>query len=179
MRTMPLFLHMVFLFTGNILNVYPQMNTVKEVDLRRYAGTWYEIARLPNSFEKGLVGVTATYTLRDDGKITVVNQGYRGSVDGRRQRVKGKAKVPDPGEQGRLKVSFFLWFYADYLILDLDAENYQYALVGGGNTNYLWILSRTPQMEEEVYTSLVDKARHLGFEVEKLEQIPQPPRSLD
>jgi apolipoprotein D and lipocalin family protein len=167
----PLFIFL--LLVGHITHLYSQMETVKNVDLSRYAGIWYEIARLPNSFEKGLVGVTATYTLRSDGKITVLNQGFKGTLDGKRRRVKGIAKVPDPLQPGRLKVSFFLWFFADYLILDLDTLNYQYALVGSSNTDYLWVLSRTPQMDDKAYHMLLTRARDLGFTVEKLEKITQ------
>ncbi|MDD4756046.1 MAG: lipocalin family protein, partial [Prolixibacteraceae bacterium] len=95
-------------------------STVKELNLERYMGRWYEIARYNHSFEKGLVGVTATYSLLPDGKITVVNQGYKNSIDGKLNVANGKAKQPDPSEPGKLKVSFFLFFYADYYVLELD-----------------------------------------------------------
>lgn len=146
--------------------------TVKELDLKRYLGTWYEIARFPHSFEKGLVGVTANYSMRPDGKIRVINQGYLGSLDGELSRAEGKAKIPNPKEPARLKVAFFWIFYAEYNVLELG-ENYDYALIGSSSENYLWILSRSPQMDEKLYQSLVEKARMRGYSVEKLERVPQ------
>jgi apolipoprotein D and lipocalin family protein len=147
-------------------------STVKEVDIERYAGTWYEIARFPHSFEKDLVGVTATYTLKNDGKIKVVNQGYVKTLDGRLKKTEGKAKIPDPKEPGKLKVSFFLFFFSDYFIMELD-KDYQYALVGSSSDKYLWILSRTPRMSEDNLTMLIDKAKKRGYEIEKLEMVLQ------
>jgi apolipoprotein D and lipocalin family protein len=149
------------------------MEVVKNVDVNKYAGVWYEIARLPNSFEKDLVGVTATYTLRDDGKIDVLNQGYVKTLDGRLKKTKAIAKIPDPGEPGKLKVYFFLFFGSDYFIMELDQDNYKYALVGSSSINFLWILSRTPQMDPEIYTMLVAKARQRGYPVDKLIKVPQ------
>jgi lipocalin len=147
--------------------------TIKNVDLSRYAGHWYEIARLPNSFEKGLIGVTAKYTLKNNGKIEVLNQGYLKSFEGKLKSARGRARIPDPQNTGRLKVSFFLFFGADYLIFDLDTENYQYALVGSNSYKYLWILSRSPQMDESVYQRLVEKAKQLGFNTNRLIKVPQ------
>ncbi|HOP03076.1 MAG TPA: lipocalin family protein [Tenuifilaceae bacterium] len=148
------------------------MQTVKNVDLERYMGTWYEIGRFPHSFEKDLVGVTATYKLKKNGKVEVLNQGYKNSLDGKLKRAKGFAKVPNPNEPGRLKVYFFWPFGGDYLILDLD-EEYRWALIGSYSLNYLWILSRTPQMPEEEYNRLVEKARSLGYNVSRIERVEQ------
>jgi len=149
------------------------METVKNVDLHKYLGTWYEIARFDHSFERGLVGVTATYTLRPDGKITVLNQGYKNSLDGKHSKATGKAKIPDPAEPGKFKVSFFLFFYAPYNILELDAD-YRWALIGSGGPDYLWILSRTPQMDTETYGMLINKAKEKGYDVSKLIKVEQP-----
>jgi len=148
------------------------MQTVKNVDLERYMGTWYEIGRFLHSFEKDLVGVTATYKLKKNGKVEVLNQGYKNSLDGKLKRAKGFAKVPNPNEPGRLKVYFFWPFGGDYLILDLD-EEYRWALIGSYSLNYLWILSRTPQMPEEEYNRLVEKARSLGYNVSRIERVEQ------
>ncbi len=148
------------------------MQTVKNVDLERYMGTWYEIGRFPHSFEKDLVGVTATYRLKDNGKVEVLNQGYKNSLDGKLKRAKGFAKVPDPNEPGRLKVYFFWPFGGDYLILDLDDE-YRWVLVGSYSLNYLWIMSRTPQMPQEEYNRLVEKARSLGYDISRIELVEQ------
>lgn len=148
------------------------MQTVSNVDLNRYMGTWYEIARFPHSFEKDLVGVTATYRIKDNGKVEVLNQGYKNTLDGKLKKAKGFAKVPDPNEPGRLKVYFFWPFGGDYLILDLD-ENYQWVLIGSNTRNYLWILSRTPQMPEAEYHRLVEKARLVGYDISRIELVEQ------
>jgi apolipoprotein D and lipocalin family protein len=148
--------------------------TVRELDLNRYLGRWYEIARFPHSFEKNLVGVTATYSIRDDGKIKVVNQGVKNTLDGDVSTAVGKAKIPDKREPGKLKVSFFWIFYADYFVLELDTENYQYAMIGSSSDKYFWILGRTPQMDPIVYEMLLDKARKRGYNLEKLYKVPQP-----
>lgn len=150
-----------------------RMNMVKDVDLSRYAGKWYEIARFPHSFEKGLTGVTATYTLRNDGKVDVLNEGFKDSLDGEHKKAKAFAKIPDPGNTGRLKVFFFWPFGADYLILELDKENYQYALVGSSSDNYLWILCRKPTMEDTTYQMLLRKAADRGYDISRLQKVPQ------
>lgn len=147
--------------------------TVPELDLNKYAGTWYEIARFPHSFEKGLVGVTATYNLKENGQIEVINQGYKNTLDGELSKAIGKAKRPNDNEPGKLKVAFFWIFYAEYNVLELD-ENYQYALIGSSNSKYLWILSRTPQMDKHVYESLVENAKKRGYNVNKLIKVKQP-----
>lgn len=149
------------------------LTTVKQVDLNRYMGTWYEIARFDHSFERGLVGVTATYTLLPDNKIRVINKGYKNTLSGKESVAKGKAKVPDPNEPGKLKVSFFLWFYADYYILELDEENYSYALIGSSSDKYLWILSRTPILPESTLNRLLEKARKRGYDTDNLIFVPQ------
>ena len=147
--------------------------TVKTLDLSRYLGKWYEIARFPHSFEKNLVGVTATYKLRDDGMIEVLNEGYKGTLDGKHSKAVGKAKIPNKKEPGKLKVSFFWFFYADYFVLELDQVNYQYAMIGSSSDKYFWILSRTPQMAPDVYNQLLQKARKRGYHLEKLYKVPQ------
>ncbi len=139
--------------------------TVKEVDLQRYLGKWYEIARFDHSFERGLVGATATYSMRDDGKIKVLNQGFKNTLDGELSKAEGKAKLTD--EPGKLKVSFFWIFYADYYILELDA-NYQWALIGSKSDKYLWILSRTPKLEENVKNLILHHAAKRGYDTSKL-----------
>ncbi len=149
------------------------MQIVKNLDLERYAGTWYEIARFPHRFEKDLVGVTATYTLTAGKYIEVLNQGYKNTLDGQFKQAKGKAKLADKNNTGHLKVSFFLWFYADYYVLELDETNYQYALVGSSSMNYLWILCRTAQMDETIYNKLLDKAKNRGYDISKLEKVLQ------
>ena len=146
--------------------------TIKELDLERYMGTWHEIARFPHSFEKDLVGVTASYHLRDDGKIDVINAGYKNSLNGPYEEAKGKAKMPNPEKPGELKVAFFLFFYADYNILEL-ADDYSYVLIGSSSPKYLWILSRTPQLEETTYLQLVQEAQKRGYDTSQLIRVPQ------
>jgi apolipoprotein D and lipocalin family protein len=144
-----------------------EMNTttVKELDLQRYLGTWYEIARFNHRFERGLEGVTATYSIRDDGKIKVLNQGYKNSLGGELSTAEGKAKLT--GEPGKLKVSFFWIFYADYLVMELD-ENYQWALIGSNSDKYLWILSRTPKLDDNVKNLILHHAVKRGYDTSKL-----------
>lgn len=164
-----------FLFLLSCTQTNSQMidkTTVKELDLNRYLGTWYEIARFPHSFEKNLVGVTATYSLRNDGKIKVVNRGFKNTLEGELSEAIGKAKIPDPSKPANLKVSFFWFFYAEYNVLELD-ENYQYAMIGSSSPKYFWILSRTPQMDSATYEMLLEKARKRGYNLEKLEKVPQ------
>ncbi|UCH63633.1 MAG: lipocalin family protein [Fidelibacterota bacterium] len=144
-----------------------------DVDLTRYAGRWYEIARFQHRFERDLVNVTATYTLRDDGRIEVLNQGYKGSPDGKRSDAKAVAWVPDPAVPARLKVRFFWPFAADYRIIALDQEGYQYAMVTSSSWRYFWILGRLPQMDEETYAMLVSKAQAYGFDVSQIYKVPQ------
>lgn len=142
--------------------------TVDNLSLEKYLGKWYEIARFPHSFEKGLVGVTATYSMRDDGKIKVLNQGYKNTLDGELSTATGKAKIPDLNKPGRLRVSFFWIFYSDYLVLELDEKNYEWAVIGSSSDNYLWILSRTPQMEKSLYDELINKLINRKYNVNKL-----------
>lgn len=148
--------------------------TVKQLNLNRYMGKWYEIARFPHSFEKNLVGVTATYSLRENGKIKVVNEGYKNTLDGRHSIAEGKAKVPNKNDEpGKLKVAFFWNFYADYYVLELD-KDYQWAMIGSSSDKYFWILSRTPQMDSKTYEMLLEKARKRGYNLKKLIKVPQP-----
>jgi len=142
--------------------------TVKQLDLNRYIGKWYEIARFDHSFERGMVGVTAEYSMLPDGKIRVLNSGYKGSFSGKFSKAEGKAKLPDISQPGKLKVSFFLWFYADYYVLELDDINYSYALIGSSSEKYLWILSRTPLMTQAALDTLLLKARNRGYDTGKL-----------
>jgi apolipoprotein D and lipocalin family protein len=149
------------------------LKTVPGVDLNRYSGKWYEIARLPNSFEKGLVCCTAEYGVRPDGKISVINSGIKEDKPGKMSSVKGKAWVPDKNEPGRLKVQFFWPFAGGYYIFHLDTTNYQYVLVGNPSRKYLWILARKPEIEDSLYKELVEIARKNDFEVEKLLKVHQ------
>jgi len=140
--------------------------------LSRYLGTWYEIARLDHSFERGLTRVTATYSLREDGGIKVVNRGFDARKQEWREAI-GKAYFVESPDIGRLKVSFFGPFYGGYNIIDLDKENYSYALVSGPTRAYLWILARDQKLEPSVLNHLVNKAKALGFATEQLIYVDQ------
>ena len=136
-------------------------------DLSRYLGAWHEIARLDHSFERGLVKVTAEYSMRGDGGVRVLNRGF----DPRKNKWKeaeGRAYFIGDKTTGSLKVSFFRPFYGGYNIIELDKESYQYALVAGPNRSYLWILARDPELSPATVKLLVSKAGDLGFAADKL-----------
>ena len=143
---------------------------VKVVDnfkLERYLGTWYEIARLDHRFERGLSQVSATYSLRDDGGVDVINRGY----DQQKQKwkeAKGRAYFKGDSDIAQLKVTFFWPFYAGYNVIELDHDAYSYALVSGPDRKYLWILSRTPQLDESIVQQLLATAEQLEFATESL-----------
>ena len=139
---------------------------VDRVDPERYLGTWYEIARLDHSFERGLSDVTATYGKREDGGISVLNRGWD-VEDGEWSSAEGRAYPLREGEWSQLKVSFFGPFYGGYNVIALD-EDYQWAMIVGPNRGYLWILARSPELDEAVTKSLVNKARQLRFPVDEL-----------
>ena len=140
-------------------------STISRFDLSRYLGTWYELARFDHSFERGMDNVTAEYYLRDDGKVDVINSGWK---EGKFKVADGKAKQPDPlADPAHLKVSFFMFFYNDYNIMMLD-DNYQVALVGSKSPDYLWILSRKPVQPDAVLSILVEEAESRGYDTSKL-----------
>jgi len=160
-------------YSFNKSNSMIDKTVVKELDLERYLGTWYEIARYDHRFERGLVGVTANYSMREDGKIKVLNSGYKGSLNGKYSEAIGKAKIPDPkNEPAKLKVSFFWIFYGDYYVLELD-KDYQWVLIGSSSDNYLWILSRTPQMDKTIYQQCLQNLTKRGYDVSKLIEVEQ------
>ena len=135
---------------------------VASFDLDRYLGTWYEIARLDHRFERGLSQVSADYSRRADGGIKVLNRGYN-SATGEWKEATGRAYPLGSPQQGSLKVSFFWPFYAGYHVIELDQQDYNYALVSGPDRDYLWLLSRTPILDKAITQKLVDKATGLGF----------------
>lgn len=146
---------------------------VEGFEVERYLGSWYEIARLDHSFERGMTRVTARYSMREDGGLRVVNRGFL-AKENRWKEAEGKAFFVQGGDVGYLKVSFFGPFYGSYVVLDLDRENYQYALVCGPSRSYLWILARTPELAPEVRDRLVGKARALGFDTDRLIFVEHP-----
>jgi len=146
------------------------VTTVQRVNLERYMGNWYEIARFEHFFQKGCRASTATYTLLPSGEVEVVNHCVN-EKDNSPREAKGRAWSVDPDGNARLKVSFFWPIRTDYWILDLGKE-YEYAVVGSPNRKYLWILSRKPVMEEGVYTRILDLVAKQGFDTEKLVRKP-------
>lgn len=145
--------------------------TVKELDINQYAGTWYEISRLPNSFEKNLDCVTATYRVKDNGKIEVINRG-RKTDSNKWKDIKGSARVKDPAYPGRLKVTFFWHFAGDYYVMERNGD-YTVALVGSPTRNFLWVLSKSPEMEPTYYQELLKKARDEGFDTDQMIEVNQ------
>jgi apolipoprotein D and lipocalin family protein len=148
----------------NACNDHPPVVTVKNVDLKKYMGKWYEIARFPHSFEDGCNCVTAEYNFVDDKYVSVLNSCTKNGLP---KKIEGKAFIPDKSDQAKLKVQFFWPFRAKYWIIDL-APDYSWAVVSHPNRNYLWILSRTSDMDKELYDSLLIKLQDWKFDTDKL-----------
>ncbi len=144
-----------------------KIKPVQPFELQRYLGTWYEIARLDHSFERGLSHVTANYSMREDGGVKVINRGY--SEENKKwESAEGKAYFVDKTDIAHLKVSFFGPFYGSYVVFELEKENYHYALISGPDKDYFWILARQPQIDPALLQSLIEKAKSLGFATDKL-----------
>ena len=147
---------------------YPSsIEPVSGFEISRYLGKWYEIARLDHSFERGLDHVTAEYSMRADGCITVVNRGFSAG-NGEWKEAIGKAYFIKAQDTGYLKVSFFGPFYGSYVVFQLDKSNYQYAFVSGPTTSYLWLLSRTPEISDTLKTEFMEKIEKFGFDSKQL-----------
>ena len=151
---------------------YPPLDAVPRVDLNRYAGTWYEIASLPVSAQKGCYCTKAEYILMEDGTVKVVNTCQRDSTTGTIDRIEGKAFVVPGSNNAKLRVQFFWPFRGDYWIIALD-ENYSYAIVGVPSRKYCWILSRTPQMNADTLTLFIQRLKDNGFDVSRLQHTSQ------
>lgn len=143
---------------------------VSEFDAERYLGKWYEVARLDHSFERNLSNVSAVYASQGSGEISVVNRGYNEKT-GEWKQVKGRARFIGDETVGSLKVSFFGPFYGGYHVIALDTKNYGYAMVAGPNRSYLWILSRTPSLDETILADLKSKAAEWGFDTSELIEV--------
>lgn len=139
---------------------------VRSFEINRYLGTWYEIARLDHSFERGLQNVTAEYSARNDGGLKVINRGFNSSSK-TWSEAEGKAYFVEDKNTGYLKVSFFGPFYGSYIIFDLG-QNYEYSLVTSTDKSYLWLLSRTPAIDETLKQRLVKRMTELGFDTQAL-----------
>jgi apolipoprotein D and lipocalin family protein len=143
------------------------------VDLSRYLGLWYEIARIDHSFQKNCVASTADYSLKPDGYIKVVNTRRKKNLDGEITSIEEKAWVVNKDTNAWLKVQFFWPFRGDYVIIDLDEKEYRYAVVGHPMRDYLWILSRTPQMDDGTYGEILSKISKQGYDLGRIKKYPQ------
>lgn len=147
------------------------LQVVPNVDLKRYMGSWFEIARFPNIYQRGLVAVVATYSLQEDGKINVLNTARARRLDGAIRKTTADAYVVKGSHAAKWKVQFLWPFEADYWIIDLG-KNYEYAVVGQPSRKNLWILCRKPQMDEELYAEVCERLRHQGYDPDRLKRTP-------
>ncbi|MUJ24038.1 lipocalin family protein [Aliivibrio fischeri] len=157
----------ILIMLNGCLGMPKGVEPVTGFELNRYLGTWYEIARLDHSFEDGLSQVSAEYSINEDGSVKVINRGFL-DQDQQWSEALGKAKFVDGSDEGYLKVSFFGPFYGSYVVFELDKENYQYAFVSGPDLDYLWLLSRTKKVDQEVIERFVSTAQSLGFKTNEL-----------
>jgi apolipoprotein D and lipocalin family protein len=176
MRRFLILLLTAYLLTGCV-DTPPGIEVVNGIEPDKYTGTWYEIVRLDHSFERGLEKVTATYSLREDGGLKVLNRGWNPEKK-EWEEAEGKAYFVDPQNadktyKGRLKVSFFGPFYGGYNIIELDKPYYNYVMLTGSDKSYFWILSRTPQLPYPIKAQLLGRAKELGFETDKFIYVKQ------
>jgi apolipoprotein D and lipocalin family protein len=165
---------LVLLLLSGCMGMPAGVRPVTDFDAARYLGTWYEIARLDHRFERGLSRVSAEYTRRDDGGLTVRNRGYRADEQ-QWKDIEGKAYFVESPDTGYLKVSFFGPFYGSYVVFELDRQDYRYALVSGPDTSYLWLLARSPTLDAATRERLVARAAAAGFDTSKLIFVDQSP----
>lgn len=151
----------------------PPLATVSHVDVSRYLGTWFEIGSFPQRFQEGCTGTTATYSLRTDGDIDVLNRCHLGALDGAEKSALGRARVVDRQTNAKLRVAFFRPFWGDYWIIDL-ADDYSYAVVGHPDRDYLWILSRRPTLPDKVRAGIIGRLMAQGYETNRLVWTLQP-----
>ncbi|GIU46290.1 hypothetical protein TUM4438_21720 [Shewanella sairae] len=164
---MRLILVMSLLFLSACTSLPSGIEPVKGFELPRYLGTWYEVARLDHSFERGLNQVTATYSMKDDGGVKVINRGFS-TAEQSWDEAEGKAYFVDSPDIGHLKVSFFGPFYGAYVVYELDYQDYQYAFITSYNRDYLWFLSRTPTVDDALKQQFIEQANKLGFATEQI-----------
>ena len=151
----------------------PKLEVVQNLEIERYLGKWYEIATIPQSFQKGCVGVTANYSLRPDGDIDVLNTCFKNTLDGKYKEAHGKAWIVHRDEPAKLKVQFFWPFSGKYWIIELG-QNYEYSVVGHPSRKYFWILSRTPQLDPKVLEGILKRAQEKGYDLAKIKMTLQP-----
>ena len=166
----------VLFFLIGCIGLPDGVKPVNNFQLERYLGRWYEIARLDHSFEREMNSVSATYSMREDGGIRVLNRGFKNDIE-QWSEAEGKAYFVEGPDTGHLKVSFFGPFYGSYVIFEVDSQSYQYAFVSGMNTDYLWLLSRTPQVSDELLDIFKDTAKSYGFNIKNLIMVEHPEQS--
>ncbi|USD42837.1 lipocalin family protein [Vibrio sp. SCSIO 43135] len=162
-----LFIAMLVLALTGCLGMPQSVQPVSDFELNRYLGKWYEVARLNHSFERGLTQVSAEYSLREDGGVMVINRGFD-EENQEWKEAEGKAYFVDEETKGYLKVSFFGPFYGSYVVFELEKNSYDYAFVSGPSNDYLWLLSRTPEVSQEVLDKFEAMSKANGFDVEQL-----------
>lgn len=150
-----------------------ELRTVPSVDLQRYMGTWYEIASYPQPFQKGCTATTATYSLRPDGEVDVLNRCRKGSPEGELKEARGRARLVDKATNAKLEVSFFRPFWGEYWVIDL-APDYSYAVVGHPGRDYLWILARTPSLPRATLEGIQARLTEQGYDLSRLQWTVQP-----
>lgn len=155
------------LFLSACTSVPSGVKPVNGFEVDKYLGTWHEIARLDHSFERGLSQVTATYKMKPDGGVQVINRGFSDANKAWKE-AEGKAYFVDDDNVGHLKVSFFGPFYGAYVIYELDKADYQYAFITSYNRDYLWLLSRTPQVSDALKQQFTAQAKQMGFAVDEI-----------
>ena len=158
---------LLMLFLSACTSLPKGIQPVDEFELPKYLGTWYEIARLDHSFERGMTQVTANYEMREDGGVTVTNRGFN-TDEQQWHSAEGKAFFVDDATIAHLKVSFFGPFYGSYVVYELDKEGYQYAFVTSYNRDYLWFLSRSPEVSDELKQQFSHQAKQLGFAIDEI-----------
>ena len=168
MKTYLLTLCFIISSTFISMGQIPELQTVVHVDVKKYAGKWYEIASFPQIFQRGCHCTTAEYTMTDKGYLIVENRCNRDSIHGKLSYIKGKAFVEKNSGNAKLKVQFFFPFKAKYWIIDL-ADDYSYAVVSHPKRKYLWILCRKPKMNDAVYQQILSRLKEKGFDLTKLQ----------
>lgn len=171
-RTLRLTLTLLLALTAACVRIPDGIEPVQGFDLERYLGTWYEIARLDHRFERGLDNVSARYERSADGAIRVINRGFARD-SGEWDEAVGKARPAGAADAGYLKVSFFGPFYAAYVVFGLEREDYRYAFVTSSDRSYLWLLSRTPTVSDNVIETFRARATELGFDLAELIMVDQ------
>ncbi|WP_294142687.1 lipocalin family protein [uncultured Sanguibacteroides sp.] len=151
---------------------------VDSLDIDKYAGLWYEIARFDHPFERGMVGVTTEYIIKSNGDIEVIGCGYRDSLNGEKREIVGKVHIPDKDKPGILKVTFFLIFSTNYYILEVE-KDYSAALIGSSEIDHLWIVSRSPKLPKKKLNDLLKRAQKRGYDTQALIFVPHKSKDVE